>query len=534
VWIQEAIVKQGCSVGPLIRKRAPREKPPSFHDTEVIAREKQRVIFAAFEAYDGPMRSPWFGLLYLAATLYLFVGIAVVCDKYFEPVLDAISEDLGLSPDVAGATFMAAGSSAPELFTSAADTFTTENNIGVGTIVGSAMFNVLIIVAAAALYAGRDLRIDWRPIARDLLFYSAAVLSVAIAFWDGYANTREAAAMVCLYVIYVGYMCYNEAVITALCPRRGDPSKPDSGNSASMSIHDDPTSLDVASTETQELHKGDTGDVCEGEGGAATGLLKASRENADGVSVYSTRPAIVAAGADDSREDDELRMLDDALGRCLFALCVPFHAVFSFTIPEVRDDGSQARVCATFAACIVWLGILCIAMANFATAIGCLWNIDPLIMGVLVLAVGTSVPDAIASMIVAKKGNGDMAVANAIGSNVFDILLGLGAPWLVFGATQWCGEGGNTPVARRAEDLAALQGATSWTTAEPQPCVTNLVGDSPLFGELAILYCTVIIFVAALVINHWTMNARLAQMLMFVYVTYVVYTAALARARLLD
>jgi len=46
------------------------------------------------------------------------------------------------------------------------------------------------------------------------------------------------------------------------------------------------------------------------------------------------------------------------------------------------------------------------------------------------LAAGTSVPDAIGSIVVAKMGKGDMAVANAVGSNTFDILLGLGGPWL--------------------------------------------------------------------------------------------------------
>ena len=40
-------------------------------------------------------------------------------------------------------------------------------------------------------------------------------------------------------------------------------------------------------------------------------------------------------------------------------------------------------------------------------------------MGVLVLSIGTSVPDAIGSILAAKSGEADMAVANAIGSNVF-------------------------------------------------------------------------------------------------------------------
>ena len=57
--------------------------------------------------------------------------------------------------------------------------------------------------------------------------------------------------------------------------------------------------------------------------------------------------------------------------------------------------------------------------------------IHPAIMGVTILAAGTSVPDAIGSLLVAQEGKGDMAVSNAIGSNVFDILLGLGLPWLL-------------------------------------------------------------------------------------------------------
>ena len=51
-------------------------------------------------------------------SIYMFAGIAIVCDDYFVPALEKIVEKLGLSDDVAGATFMAAGSSAPELFTS--------------------------------------------------------------------------------------------------------------------------------------------------------------------------------------------------------------------------------------------------------------------------------------------------------------------------------------------------------------------------------------------------------------------------------
>uniref|UniRef100_H2Q8T3 Sodium/calcium exchanger membrane region domain-containing protein n=1 Tax=Pan troglodytes TaxID=9598 RepID=H2Q8T3_PANTR len=63
------------------------------------------------------------------------------------------------------------------------------------------------------------------------------------------------------------------------------------------------------------------------------------------------------------------------------------------------------------------------------TIIGYTLGIPDVIMGITFLAAGTSVPDCMASLIVARQGLGDMAVSNTIGSNVFDILVGLGVPW---------------------------------------------------------------------------------------------------------
>ena len=46
------------------------------------------------------------------------------------------------------------------------------------------------------------------------------------------------------------------------------------------------------------------------------------------------------------------------------------------------------------------------------------------IIGLTVLAAGTSVPDLLTSVIVARKGFGDMAISSSIGSNIFDITVG--------------------------------------------------------------------------------------------------------------
>uniref|UniRef100_A0A3B3DTG2 Sodium/calcium exchanger membrane region domain-containing protein n=1 Tax=Oryzias melastigma TaxID=30732 RepID=A0A3B3DTG2_ORYME len=85
----------------------------------------------------------------------MFYALAIVCDVYFVPSLEKVSENLQLSQDVAGATFMAAGSSAPELFTSLIGVFITKGDVGVGTIVGSAVFNILVIIGLCGIFSGQ-------------------------------------------------------------------------------------------------------------------------------------------------------------------------------------------------------------------------------------------------------------------------------------------------------------------------------------------------------------------------------------------
>ena len=80
---------------------------------------------------------------------------------------------------------------------------------------------------------------------------------------------------------------------------------------------------------------------------------------------------------------------------------------------------------------IVWIIIASYFMVECAHGFGCHVGIPPFVMGVAVLAAGTSIPDALASMVVAEQGDGDMAVANAIGSNVFDICIGMGLPLII-------------------------------------------------------------------------------------------------------
>merc|ERR1711881_46706 len=90
----------------------------------------------------------------------------------------------------------------------------------------------------------------------------------------------------------------------------------------------------------------------------------------------------------------------------------------------------------TFIGSITWLGIFSFFMVWWATLVGEVMGVQPAVMGLTILAAGTSVPDLLSSVIVAQQGKGDMAVSSSVGSNIFDVLVGLPLPWLIYGIIE--------------------------------------------------------------------------------------------------
>jgi len=79
--------------------------------------------------------------------------------------------------------------------------------------------------------------------------------------------------------------------------------------------------------------------------------------------------------------------------------------------------------------------VMVIVGANFtiesATAIAKSFGVSEWIIGLLLIAFGTSLPELMVSLSAAKKGNADMIIGNIIGSNVANFTVALGAAALV-------------------------------------------------------------------------------------------------------
>lgn len=157
--------------------------------------------------------------------------------------------------------------------------------------------------------------------------------------------------------------------------------------------------------------------------------------------------------------------------------------------PE-KNENRRIGYSLTFIMCIVWIAVLSHLVTYSAAKFGCIVGISPPVMGLTILAAGTSIPDALSSIIVARNGEGDMAVANSIGSNVFDILIGLGFPWFIAEFVY------SRPSDVLIEDL--------W------------IGIGFLFGVLVLL-------IGVVVLNRWILRKRVGIALLLLYGFYVIF-----------
>uniref|UniRef100_A0A1I8GQV8 Na_Ca_ex domain-containing protein n=1 Tax=Macrostomum lignano TaxID=282301 RepID=A0A1I8GQV8_9PLAT len=603
-------------------------------------------------------------VLYIVCTIIIFIAVAIVCDDFFVPSLEIISEKLNLSEDVAGATFMAAGSSAPELFSSVA-AVAFDSDAGVGTIAGSAVFNLLVIISLTAAFAGKELidaelsnpsilnnaellrelteeeeaavqdveeaakrksttdqtalhvkrfkkylvdqklpdnietmpirylcaymrlwfvslrtqegkpyavrslvcfrasihryvletrnvlHLDWRPLVRDSIFYLISIIYFIVMMYDSVVQIWDAVVLLVLYIVYIVLMVLNPRLMNKLaelekkcrCQCRVEPAEdeeqqagdeepqPEPGrrasvmsassvhsqerrhfrhdrrNSVLLNLHSSPSGLRTERRESvgQSTHdlkteaciipeEKQSADVDLGthevkfnfqDFDSSTATLK--EEDSTGANSNGGDWAVAngndntkkkkkpgsqqtsedddadgngeGEGENDDDDDDDARIPCCACCACcpdirgappkksetmtaakwaiyvlkwiVFVLAFPFLCLFSWTVPECSKEHLKKFFIVSFLISVLWIAALSFGMVTVVARLGCLLGVDTFVMSLVVLAAGTSVPDLLSSIIVARDGFGDMAVSNAIGSNVFDINMGLGLPFFI-------------------------------------------------------------------------------------------------------
>ena len=92
---------------------------------------------------------------------------------------------------------------------------------------------------------------------------------------------------------------------------------------------------------------------------------------------------------------------------------------------DVLEIGN-ARLSLAIFVCLTWMGILTWVIIDFSNKIGECLNLKTDVLGITLLAVGSSLPDTFSSVLVARQGKLSMAASTAFGSNIFDVCICVG------------------------------------------------------------------------------------------------------------
>ncbi|KAF4017484.1 hypothetical protein G4228_008573 [Cervus hanglu yarkandensis] len=411
LWATAQLPPPGASLA----RRLPRATGNSTQCVISPSSEFPEGFFTKQERADGGI------IIYFLIILYMFMAVSIVCNEYFLPSLEIISEYFGLSQDVAGATFMAAGSSAPELVTAFLGVFITKGDIGISTILGSAIYNLLGICAACGLLSNAVSTLSCWPLFRDCVAYAISIAALLAIIFDNQVYWYEGTLLLLIYGLYVVVLCFdikiNQYIIKKCSPCCTCLAKAIEERSEQQPLmgwedEDQPFIRRQSRTDSGIFHEDS------GYSQLSLSLHGLSQVCEESFNFSLTDPPSVFS------------MPEADLKRIFWVLSLPIIILLFLTTPDCRRKFWRKYFVITFFMSALWISAFTYILVWMVTITGETLEIPDTVMGLTLLAAGTSIPDTIASVLVARKGKGDMAMSNIVGSNVFDMLC-LGVPWLI-------------------------------------------------------------------------------------------------------
>jgi len=275
------------------------------------------------------------------ASYFLWISLIMIstiviwrAGDFFSPAATYIQNKHDIPQSIKAAVIDAIASSFPEFCVAViAVIMLGRAEVGIASIVGSALYNVLVIPAAAGLVAASPMVISKEVVWRDNLYYLGVTLLLGAMLWL-FPNEWGAGVAVIFLLAYLGYVFLLQR-----------------------------------------------------------DFKKSKNQNAD-----SHKPDILE---DKTEDDDELELK------------------------------SEKKAWIWLASMMILMGGATHVLVESSLALGDMLGIDGVLMGFVVIAAGTSVPDTALSVISAKKGHYDAAVSNVFGSNIFDICICLSVPILL-------------------------------------------------------------------------------------------------------
>jgi len=141
------------------------------------------------------------------AMLAIGLVVIVVGANWLVDGAVALARLWNVSDAFIGLTIVAIGTSAPELVTTIISTIRGERDIAIGNLIGSSVYNILVILGAACLFPSNGIEVSAQLIRVDIPVMLGVALACIPVFISGRQISRfEGGMFVSAYLLYLGYL----------------------------------------------------------------------------------------------------------------------------------------------------------------------------------------------------------------------------------------------------------------------------------------------------------------------------------------
>ncbi len=140
------------------------------------------------------------------------IAIVVIGADWLVDGAVGMARDFGVSDALIGLTVVAIGTSAPELVTTVVSTIRGNRDIAIGNLLGSSIYNILLILGATCLVASEGLVLPASLVRIDIPIMVAVALVCVPIFVSGRRVTRgEGGGMVLAYLTYLSFLLLTQS-----------------------------------------------------------------------------------------------------------------------------------------------------------------------------------------------------------------------------------------------------------------------------------------------------------------------------------
>ena len=142
---------------------------------------------------------PQFLILFLSAVMLRFGAVWLISG------VTTIAVDFGVSDRVIAFTLVAVGTSLPELSTCFVAIYKKEKNLAVGNLIGSNIFNILIVLGITSIFDNIKL-VDTKVLTNDVLFLIISTFLLCLIVYSDYLNKNNKISgvmLLCFYILFL-------------------------------------------------------------------------------------------------------------------------------------------------------------------------------------------------------------------------------------------------------------------------------------------------------------------------------------------